>query len=315
VKGNLKMSIKKIISILLPIIIIISTVCLVPINAKEIELNTNTVVLKNNRKYKLKVKNTDDEVLWTSSNNKIAKVDSNGIISAIKNGTCYIKASINETIYKCKVTVKTATDITSTTVSNLKASKSNNKLILISASSTTSSTCKLQYYEKIDGLWLEKLNVTCYVGRNGINKKREGDKKTPTGLYHFSMLFGIKSNPGTLMKYTKLNKSMYWCGSLKKTYNQFIDDSKNKNHKKNCSHKSDEHLANYYPHYNYAAALDYNSNNIWKKGSAIFLHCKGSRKSTAGCIAVNESNMKYLIKKIDNKTAIIIDKKSNIKKY
>ena len=108
---------------------------------------------------------------------------------------------------------------------------------------------------------------------------------------------------------------MYWCGTSKTYYNQFVNDSKNSDHKKNCSHSNDEQLSKYTTCYKYAAALDYNSEGTYNKGSAIFLHCKGSTSYTAGCIAVDKTTMKKLIKIIDEDTIIIIDKYSNVKNY
>lgn len=203
------------------------------------------------------------------------------------------------------------------TAKSLNAAQSATKMILVNAKSSSSSDCIVQYFKKSSDGWKEIMRVNGVMGKNGINKTKEGDGKTPTGLYHFTKLFGIKSNPGTQMPYTKLTNSMYWCGS-KAYYNQFVDESKTAAHKTKCNHTNDEHLKDYAPFYNYAAALSYNSAGTYKKGSAIFLHCKKSAsKYTAGCVAVSESDMKKLIKEIDEDTIIIIDKYSNItnKKY
>ena len=41
-------------------------------------------------------------------------------------------------------------------------------------------------------------------------------------------------------------------------------------------------------------------------GSSIFIHCKGDKPYTAGCIAINEENIVYLLKKIKQEVYIII---------
>ena len=188
------------------------------------------------------------------------------------------------------------------------------KIIIVNAYSTTSSNAVVQYFKKTNGTWKEVLRVSGVIGKNGINKTKEGDKKTPTGVYHFTKLFGIKSNPGTQMSYTKLTSSMYWCSEL--YYNQFVNDATNSTHKKKCSHSNDEHLSTYTTVYNYCAALDYNSEGTDGAGSAIFLHCKRSTsKYTAGCVAIDETSMKTIIKDIDEDTAIVIDQYTKIKKY
>jgi len=37
--------------------------------------------------------------------------------------------------------------------------------------------------------------------------------------------------------------------------------------------------------------LDFNPDNIYPKGSNIFLHCSDSSRSTAGCVALEEEMM------------------------
>lgn len=114
-------------------------------------------------------------------------------------------------------------------------------------------------YKKANGKFKKVFACAGYVGKNGINKKREGDKKTPTGTYGFTKAFGIKSNPGSKIKYIKLNSYLYWSAD-RKYYNQMIDIRKVK------ASRAGEHLIRYRPHYNYALAIDYNKNASIKKG-------------------------------------------------
>ena len=45
------------------------------------------------------------------------------------------------------------------------------------------------------------------VGRNGItDQKTEGDGSTPSGTYGFTMAFGLRENPGSVLPYHKINK-------------------------------------------------------------------------------------------------------------
>ena len=115
------------------------------------------------------------------------------------------------------------------------------------------------------------------------------------------MAFGAKEDPGSLVPYTKLTNTMYLCGD-KEYYNQFIDVSKI-NHI--CSNNS-EHLIRYIPQYNYALIFDYNKENVYGKGSAIFLHCYGSYPYTLGCISVAEENMIKILKTVDKNARICI---------
>ena len=155
-------------------------------------------------------------------------------------------------------------------------------------------TTLLQKYEKS-----KKVNQLIFIKYNGIGKKREGDKKTPTGTYGFTKAFGIKKNPRSKIKYIKLNKYHYWSGD-RRYYNQMIDIRKVK------ASRSGEHLIDYKPHYNYALAIDYNKNCVYKKGSAIFLHCTGSNPYTGGCVAVKQKYMKKIMQTVDKNAKICI---------
>lgn len=153
--------------------------------------------------------------------------------------------------------------------------------------------------------WKLVLSTPGFVGQNGINKKKEGDRKTPTGVFHVTMAFGRKKSPGTAgISYTKLNKYHYWSGE-RATYNTFVDV-------RTLGRRSvaGEHLINYNPQYNYAMAFDFNAAGVYKKGSAIFLHCtKTGRNFTAGCVAVPQKYMKKIVKNTTEKTWIFIYKK------
>ena len=205
-----------------------------------------------------------------------------------------------------------------TDIEKLDAAEDTDKLIIVNASGVNSSVAVLQYFKKTNGKWKEVLRADARVGKNGINKKKEGDYRTPTGAFYFTKLFGIKSDPGTIMSYTKLTYSMYWCASAKKYYNLFVNDAVNSGHRDTCSHSKDEQLAAFGSIYNYCAAIGYNTGRSWNKGSAIFLHCtrsSGSPTSTAGCVAVDENSMKKLMRQIDQKTMIVIDRYDRIRKY
>ena len=149
--------------------------------------------------------------------------------------------------------------------------------------------------------WELALQCQAYLGKNGIDKTREGDRRTPTGDYGFLMAFGAKENPGSIIPYTKLTNTMYLCGD-KEYYNQFIDVSKI-NHA--CSGNS-EHLLSYIPQYNYALFLDYNKEHTYGKGSAIFLHCFGNYPFTLGCISIAEENMVKVLRTVDANARICI---------
>ncbi|MDD7219125.1 MAG: L,D-transpeptidase family protein [Blautia sp.] len=159
---------------------------------------------------------------------------------------------------------------------------------LIFVKCTSGSNADFIMYTKGNGNWKELLSCPAFIGKKGLGKEKEGDMKTPEGIYNLPIAFGIKDNPGTKIPYTKVNENLYWCGD-DNYYNQLIDISQR-------PHKClGEHLIECVPHYNYAMFIDYNKQDIFGKGSAIFLHCMGEKPYTAGCVAISEENMKAVL--------------------
>lgn len=166
------------------------------------------------------------------------------------------------------------------------------------------SKCVVTLYEKQGTMWIQPISVSGYLGKNGIDKTKEGDKRTPTGTFDLKMPFGIKPDPGTKMGgYLKVTKYHYWSGQKNKYYNQLVDTRIVKDYKPSSA---DEHLIKYTGVYNYAMLIDYNPEGTIGKGSAIFLHCAGANKYTAGCVAISAASMVKLLKVLDNGAKIVI---------
>ena len=78
----------------------------------------------------------------------------------------------------------------------------------------------------------------CSIGRNGITKnKKEGDKKTPSGIFGFGNLYYRKDKnrkPNTKLKCIPITKRMGWCDDPKdkNRYNKLIKIKKNIQHEK-----------------------------------------------------------------------------------
>ena len=199
------------------------------------------------------------------------------------------------------------TSLNASTISYLKASKSSDNILVVSSTKKSNRSVTISYYQKVSSGWKQTFKVSGIVGKEGIGKGKEGDKRTPTGIYSITKLFGIDDNPGTQLSYHKLTGSEYWCGGP--LYNQWVDE--NTMDHKQCDKINDEHLIDYPINYDYCAALSYNSNNTPGKGSAIFVHCKKG-SYTAGCVAMPKDNMRTFMQGINSSTKVIIDLESNI---
>ena len=153
----------------------------------------------------------------------------------------------------------------------------------------------------------KNLKFRCSIGKKGItNKKKEGDKKTPKGIFKLGNLFyrsDRKDKPKTKLSCIKINKNMGWCDDLKskKYYNKIINLNKNKNLKhEKLYRKSFE--------YNFFIPIKYNTKNRKiGKGSAIFIHLTKNYSSTAGCIAVKEKDFLKILNMISKNTKIKIN--------
>lgn len=141
-----------------------------------------------------------------------------------------------------------------------------------------------------------------FVGKNGIDKECEGDKKTPTGFFGIQMVFGTNLQSANICSSIickEIGDNDYWSNGPD-NYNQWVTC--------NDSNKiQGEHLSEYKNKaYKYAIVLDYNKEGVWGKGSAIFLHCFGDKNYTAGCISVAEKDMEIILMNLTKDTKIWI---------
>ncbi len=154
-------------------------------------------------------------------------------------------------------------------------------------------------------LYFNDYKLRCSVGKRGITRnKKEGDKKTPRGIFTFKCIFYRKDkliNFKSSLKKIIIKKNMGWCDdSSSKFYNKLI---------KFPFKKKAERMWLKGNTYDVILIINYNSKPIIKnKGSAIFLHiAKRNYSPTKGCVAVSKKDMFFLITKINNKTKLIIN--------
>jgi D-alanyl-D-alanine dipeptidase/L,D-peptidoglycan transpeptidase YkuD (ErfK/YbiS/YcfS/YnhG family) len=158
-------------------------------------------------------------------------------------------------------------------------------------------------YVKADGVWSLRFGADGWLGRNGFKKdKREGDGATPIGTFTFGRAFGIAGNPGASLPYTKISPTDVWVDDpASKFYNQWA-----KTDAPDADWSSAERLMEFGKQYKYVASINYNTAPIVPgKGSAIFLHVDNNNP-TAGCVAVSEAAMVFLLGFIENGTRIVL---------
>ena len=160
--------------------------------------------------------------------------------------------------------------------------------------------------------WQLVLETEAIIGRNGLGKTKEGDGKTPVGVFLFEEAFGILENPGAKIEYVQVNQSHYWVDdSTSRYYNQFVSVDEVE-----LDWKSAEHIVEYGDSYHYVLATSFNAERIPGAGSAVFLHCTSeSGGPTAGCIAIPEVYMREIMRQVEPECVLIIDNVENILSY
>ena len=198
-----------------------------------------------------------------------------------------------------------------TLADSLRVAEDADQLAIVSG--TKGSNANFYFYERsFDGQWQEIFSCPAFIGKKGWGKTREGDMKTPRGVFTFTMAFGIDDDPGCPMGYTKVDSSHYWVGdSRSEFYNQFVStrdyDSFNK--------KDSEHIIDYDMAYRYCLNISYNEDGVPGYGSAIFLHCYTKNKFTGGCVSIPREEMAEVLKRVKDGCVVVMDESKNIGKY
>ena len=158
--------------------------------------------------------------------------------------------------------------------------------------------------EKKNTLKIGEFTFKCCVGKKGSTKnKKEGDNKTPKGIFEIENLYFRKDRlkkPLTSLKCIEIKKNMGWCDDIRfpEKYNKLIKIKKKIRHEKllRKDHK-----------YDFLIPIKYNFEKpIIGLGSCIFIHLTRNFKATAGCIALKKKDFLILLKLIKKNSKIKI---------
>lgn len=144
------------------------------------------------------------------------------------------------------------------------------------------------------------------IGRSGLalkDTKREGDGRTPHGVFSIYRAFGYHPNIKTKIDYRMTTEKDLWIDDpASADYNRWV--------KAPTSAVSYEILRREDFLYEYAAVIEYNTDPIVPgKGSAIFLHVwRSSEIPTAGCVALSKENVVKILEWLDkSKNPVIVN--------
>ena len=160
------------------------------------------------------------------------------------------------------------------------------QLIFAINTDSSSSHVTIHPLEKKNGVWNPVFpTFTGSIGEKGfaaIDKKREGDGKTPSGIFPLGIAFGYDPSVATKMPYRQATDDDFWVDDVNsEDYNQWVKGETNATSRERMKRDDDQ--------YKYGVVIEYNRHPIVKgNGSAIFLHVWKPGESTSGCVAMSE---------------------------
>jgi L,D-peptidoglycan transpeptidase YkuD (ErfK/YbiS/YcfS/YnhG family) len=150
------------------------------------------------------------------------------------------------------------------------------------------------------------------VGEKGfaaIDNKREGDGKSPSGIFPLGIAFGYDPSVATKMPYRQATDDDFWVDDVNsEDYNKWVKGKPNAASWEKMKRNDDQ--------YKYGVVIEYNTNPIIKgKGSAIFLHVWKGGESTLGCVSMSEEMVLKVLGWLDpaKKPLIIMGTESELR--
>ncbi|HUN55401.1 MAG TPA: L,D-transpeptidase family protein [Smithella sp.] len=180
-----------------------------------------------------------------------------------------------------------------------KIDKSTQVILAVDNSSFFITRTTLYAAEKREDNWQIVFEpIKAVIGENGFapsGEKREGDGKTPSGIYPLKMTFGYDEIISTKMPYRQIMADDIWVDDPNAVdYNHWTKKQETGAASYETM-KRDDNL------YKYGIIIEYNTHPVIKgNGSAIFMHIwKGEGTTTAGCVAVSEENILKILEWLD----------------
>ncbi len=186
------------------------------------------------------------------------------------------------------------------------------QIIVVRTQDAMQTTGYLQAYEKKSDEWVavgQAIEVTvgrtglAPVGQNGAStqepQKREGDGKSPSGVFSFGSIFGYApaSEVNFKMPYTHANKALECVDDSKSIhYNQLVDGQSVKK-----DWTSSELMRRSDHQYRWGIVVNHNTSpTLPMGGSCIFLHVwRAPGAPTSGCTAMSEEHLLDLLRWLD----------------
>ena len=169
--------------------------------------------------------------------------------------------------------------------------------IVVTATRYGATTARLTAYERGPEGWRAVYGPwPANVGTRGLappGEKREGDGRTPSGVYGFDFFFGVEADPGVTFPYRRVTgRSIVWDDDPSSAlYNTWVDLDRQQ------AGAEPEPMYSV-PAYNHGAVIAYNAARTPGLGSAIFLHVS-TGGPTAGCVSLPAGQLVEVLRWLD----------------
>lgn len=175
------------------------------------------------------------------------------------------------------------------------------QVLVVVGEDSSGFTAKLHALEKRGGRWCSAFPpLPALIGRNGFappGEKKEGDVRTPSGVFALKRAFGYAAAIDTRLSYRQAGDDDLWVDdSNSPDYNRWV-------RKGETSATSFEQMKLNDDRYKYGIVIEYNTDPVVKgAGSAIFIHVRrGENLPTMGCVALAENDILRVLSWLDPK--------------
>lgn len=153
--------------------------------------------------------------------------------------------------------------------------------------------------DKRDGRWRNAFPpMDGVIGRNGFappGEKREGDGRTPSGIFPLGTVFGYEASASTRMPYRRAGDDDLWIDDVNADdYNRWVTRGTTKAASFEKMKREDDL-------YRLGIVIEYNTSPVVRGlGSAIFFHLwSGKGRPTAGCVGLSEGDLVRIVQWLD----------------
>ncbi len=180
------------------------------------------------------------------------------------------------------------------------------QVLLVSNLDPSSSRAAVYALDKKGSGWeVAMAPIPATIGKKGFaapGSKREGDGKTPSGIYPLGTVFGYAESAQTRMPYRQAARDDIWVDDASSgDYNRWAKRGA-------TGDASYEDLRRQDDLYKFGIVIEYNMRPVVKgMGSAIFIHLwRGEGVPTEGCVALSERSMLRILDWLNPKSKPLV---------